>query len=317
MPSGGVSGGGSDTGNLAISADATKVVYEPDGSGRVIYSTRSGSTWSSWSVPSTNRPANGAKIVADLSQTTTFYAYVGTTVSRSTDGGVNWTVMTSSAPSGASWFRAVPNNAGHLLITTGGNGLWRSTNGGANWSRINSAVVTTANEVGVGAAAPGQSYPAIFIGGIVSGQTGFFRSDDQGATWTTVSDTTHQYGDVIVIQGDPRVHGRLYVGTNGRGVLYADIHQGPTSLPNGWNTQDIGSPGSTGSAGESSGTFEVIGGGAGISGNGDQFRFAYQTLSGDGSITARVVSNPLASPARLSAKAGVMIRASSTGAPRR
>jgi regulation of enolase protein 1 (concanavalin A-like superfamily) len=216
--------------------------------------------------------------------------------------------MTSSAPGSAAWLRAVPNNAGHLLLTTGGGGLWRSTNGGANWTRINSGAVTTANELGVGAAAPAQSYPAIFVGGTVSGQNGFFRSDDQGATWTMISDTSHQYGDVTVIQGDPRVYGRLYVGTNGRGVLYADIHNSPATLPAGWNTQDIGNT-SPGAAGATGNTFEVIGGGAGIgTGGNDAFRFAYTTLSGDGTITARVVSNPLASPANNNAKAGVMFR---------
>jgi regulation of enolase protein 1 (concanavalin A-like superfamily) len=309
FPSTGVSGGGSGTGNVAISADGTKTVYEPDGAGQTIYSTRSGSTWSSWTVPATGRPANGAKLVADLVDATTFYAYIGTTLARSTDGGANWSVMSSSAPSGGMWIRAVPGNAGHLLITTGSGGLWRSTNGGASWSRINSSTVTVANEVGVGAPAPTQSYPAIFIGGTVSGQNGFFRSDDQGATWAMISDTSHQYGDVTVIQGDPRVYGRLYVGANGRGVLYADIHQGPTTLPTGWSTQDIGNPGSPGSAGSAAAeSFEVIGGGTGIGGTSDQFRFAYTQLSGDGSITARVISNPLASPANNNAKAGVMIR---------
>jgi hypothetical protein len=85
--------------------------------------------------------------------------------------------MTTSAPGGGLWIRAVPEYAGHLLLSTGSNGLWRSTNGGASWTRINSSAVTVANEVGVGAAAPGQNYPAIFVGGTVNGQVGFHRSD--------------------------------------------------------------------------------------------------------------------------------------------
>ena len=278
---------GTTGGNVAISADGTKVVYEPGGTGQVIYSTRSGSTWSSWSTPATNRPVDGAKIVADLVGSKTFYAYAGSTVSRSTDGGANWTVMTTSAPSGGGWIRALPGQAGHLVMSRGGNGLWRSTNGGANWSQLASGIVTTANQVGVGMGPTSGSYPSIYIGGTVSGQNGFFRSDDQGATWTMISDLSHQYGWVTVIQGDPRVYGRLYVGTNGRGILYADIHTAQTALPTGWSTQDIGAPGSTGSAGSpSSGTWEIIGGGAGISGTADTFRFAYTSLTGDGSITA-------------------------------
>jgi hypothetical protein len=37
-----------------------------------------------------------------------------------------------------------------------------------------------------------------------------------------VNDDAHHYGNVTVINGDARVHGRLYVGTNGRGILYAE-----------------------------------------------------------------------------------------------
>ena len=310
MPAGGLAS--STGGNLAISADGTRIVYEQGGGAQVVYSTRTGSAWSNWTTPSTNRPPNGAKIVADLVAAQTFYAYTGTTLSRSTDGGANWTITTTTAPAGGQWIRAVPNNAGHLLLSAGNNGLWRSTNGGANWTRINSGAVTVANEVGVGAAAPGQSYPAMFVGGTVNGQLGFHRSDDQGATWTMISDTSHQYGDVIIIQGDPRVFGRLYVGTNGRGVLYADIHNPPPSLPAGWATQNVGTVGSAGAAGMSGGAWEVIGGGSGVGAGAtsDNFRFAYTQLTGDGTITARVTGVPLASPANNNAKAGVMIRES-------
>ena len=240
MSATGVTGG--SWGNVAISADGTKVVWEQGGTARVIYATRSGSTWSSWSAPTTNQPPDGSKIVADLVSSTTFYAYVGTTLSRSTDGGANWTVMGTSAPGGGQSIRAVPGNAGHLLLTTGTGGLWRSTNGGSTWTRINGPTVTEAYELGVGMAAPGQAYPAIFVMGVVNSISGYFRSDDQGATWTMISDLAHEYGDVTVIQGDPRVYGRLYVGTNGRGILYADIHTPPANLPSGWGTQDIGSP---------------------------------------------------------------------------
>jgi hypothetical protein len=186
-------------------------------------------------------------------------------------------------------------------------GVWRTTNGGATWTQLGGGA-TVANQVGVGAGPTAGSYPSIYIGGTVSGQVGFFRSDNQGASWTMISDLAHQYGYVTVIQGDPRVYGRLYVGANGRGILYADIHPQPNPLPAGWATQHIGQPATIGAAGEKTGQFTVIGGGAGVTGISDQFQFAYQALDGDGSITARVIDVPNASPNNYLAKAGVMIR---------
>ena len=64
-------------------------------------------------------------------------------------------------------------------------------------------------------------------------------------------------------------------------------------LPAGWGSADVGSVGSPGSAGydAATGTFTVAGSGGDVYGTADGFRFAYQTLTGDGSIVARVVRN--------------------------
>ena len=75
-----------------------------------------------------------------------------------------------------------------------------------------------------GKAAPGKDYPAIFTlnrGGIPAG--GIFRSDDEGATWVRVNDAQHQWGRCDCLSGDPRIYGRVYVGTFGRGAVYGDI----------------------------------------------------------------------------------------------
>ena len=308
--SSGASGSTGSENLIAISADGTKAVYEPGGNGRARFATRSGSSWSAWtSTGITNQPGNGSKIVAELvSGSQTFYAYQGTTVWASTDGGANWTVMTTSAPNGGSWIRAVPDQARNLVMSRGASGVWRSTDGGESWSQLGVGVVTTANEVGVGAGPSTGEYPSIYVGGTVNGQPGFFRSDDQGATWTMISDLAHQYGYVTVIQGDPRVYGRLYVGTNGRGIQVADIHQAPAALPSVWTSQDINSPATGGTAGATGDVFEIAGGGAGVAGGSDQFQLTYQTLVGDGTIIARVLSVPNGAPGSYNAKAGVMIR---------
>jgi len=77
--------------------------------------------------------------------------------------------------------------------------------------------------VGFGRAAPGRRSPAVFIVAVVSGEEGIFRSDDEGATWVRINDDRHGYGEMRAITGDPRIYGRVYFGTGGRGILYGDI----------------------------------------------------------------------------------------------
>jgi hypothetical protein len=83
------------------------------------------------------------------------------------------------------------------------------------------------------------------------------------------------------------------------------ITSGGDTLPPPWTTQDIGAVGIAGSASYTSGTFNVSGSGADIWGTADGFRFVYRSLTGDGSIVARVVS---IENTDVWAKAGVMIR---------
>jgi len=77
------------------------------------------------------------------------------------------------------------------------------------------------------------------------------------------------------------------------------------TLPSGWSTADIGSVGAAGSASEASGTFTVKGSGADVWNSADEFRFVYKTLTGDGSIVARVAS---ITNQNAWSKAGVMMR---------
>ncbi|MFZ0641082.1 MAG: IPT/TIG domain-containing protein [Candidatus Acidiferrales bacterium] len=63
------------------------------------------------------------------------------------------------------------------------------------------------------------------------------------------------------------------------------------SLPTGWQDQDIGTVSVAGSASYANGVFTVNGSGQSLlNGASDAFNFAYQQMSGDGSIVARVVS---------------------------
>lgn len=80
---------------------------------------------------------------------------------------------------------------------------------------------------------------------------------------------------------------------------------GGGSLPSPWQTSNIGSVGQTGSASHSAGTFTVSGSGADIWGTADEFRYAYQQVTGNVTLTARVATLGNTDPW---AKGGVMIR---------
>ena len=79
------------------------------------------------------------------------------------------------------------------------------------------------------------------------------------------------------------------------------------SLPEGWTSDDIGATGLAGSAALANGTLTLSGAGSDIWGTVDSFQFTSRSLTGDGSIVARVAAVDGAKPWT---KAGVMIRAS-------
>jgi hypothetical protein len=75
--------------------------------------------------------------------------------------------------------------------------------------------------------------------------------------------------------------------------------------PASWSNQDVGAVGRPGSTGVAGTTWAMTASGSDIWSTADAFQFAYQTLAGDGSITARVAS---LSNINEWTKAGVMMR---------
>jgi hypothetical protein len=231
-------GGAVDSGVVAISADGKRIVWTPSGEGPyysvnvgagTYYSTNFGATW----TPSAGLGTD-LRPVADRVNPNKFYAYdaVNGVVYTSIDGAATFSIGATGLaklPSydlGSASLKAVFGKEGNLWLTAGNGtfpengGFYRSTNSGASFTQI--GAVTESHNVGFGKAAPGQDYPAIYVVGTIGGGYGFYRSDDQGMSWARINDDRHQFGTVYSLTGDPKFYGRVYVGTGGRGALYAD-----------------------------------------------------------------------------------------------
>ncbi|GCB44476.1 cellulose binding domain-containing protein [Streptomyces sp. NL15-2K] len=221
----GVSGGGT----VAAAADGSRFVWSPDGTG-VQYATGFGTSWSA----SSGIPA-GAIVESDRVDPKTFYGFKSGKFYVSTDGGATFTASAATGlPSGDSVrFKALPGIKGDVWLAGGASdgayGLWHSTDGGTSFTKISG--VEQADTIGFGKAATGASYQTLYTSAKIGGVRGIFRSTDKGATWTRINDDAHQWGWTgAAITGDPRVYGRVYVATNGRGVVYGDSSDsgGPT-----------------------------------------------------------------------------------------
>jgi photosystem II stability/assembly factor-like uncharacterized protein len=220
----GLTGGG----DVAVNANATRIVWAPKGVG-VYYSSNGGGAWTA----STGVPAE-AKVVSDRVNPNKFYAFANGAFYVSVNGGASFNAtLTTGLPSQTSIgnIKAVPGREGDVWLAGGAvwdnvYGLWHSTDSGLSFAIL--ANVQEADNVGFGKAAPGQNYPAIYIPARVGGVRGVYRSDDGGATWLRINDDQHQWGvaGTAAITGDLRVYGRVYLSTNGRGVIYGDLSGG-------------------------------------------------------------------------------------------
>jgi photosystem II stability/assembly factor-like uncharacterized protein len=132
---------------------------------------------------------------------------------------------------------ATPGLPGDLWVGSRNIGLYHSTDGGASFTKLNN--VGGADALGFGKAAPGKMFPALYLLGSINQLQACYRSDDAGQTWVRINDDQHRFGapDRPLIIGDPRIYGRVYLTTGGRGVIYGDqdpvtrVFQRASSVP--------------------------------------------------------------------------------------
>ena len=219
-------------GDITVSADGKTFVWTPR-QNSTFFTVNYGTNWTACEGLTT-----GFQVVADTVNPTRFYAYDAYTgrllasTNAAADFPISGATLAAVQSFGAGFGGA--GGAGATLYTTPGYegdlwiafreiGLYHSTNGGASFAKVEG--VTAADSLGFGKAAPGKDFPALFLSGNVGQVQALFRSDDAGQTWVRINDDQHQFGWVNHVTGDPRIYGRVYFGTGGRGIIYGDPEQ--------------------------------------------------------------------------------------------
>lgn len=225
----------SRAGSIAVSADGATWIWTPEG--KATFFTRDrGATWTA----ARGLPAS-LNVIADPVMPGVFYAVSlkDSELYMSNDGGRTFSAQPFTLPDdppcaqmacegdsrgGQNHIYATPGRRGDLWLPTV-DGLYHASTPAAQRKPITFAHLPGVEQIeafGFGKAAPGATYPALYLAGTVDGQSGVFRSTDEARTWIQINDHEHRWGLILQITGDPRVFGRVYVGTHGRGIIYGD-----------------------------------------------------------------------------------------------
>ena len=204
------------SGTVAISAGGEAIVWTPEGS-LPSRSEDGGQTWE----PIAGAPAR-LRLVADRANAARFYGFDSgsSQLYASFDSGRS--VQRVGAPIvklERAKLRATPGVEGDLWLLSE-SGLRHSIDGGVSFQAVPG--VTRADSLGFGRPRGVGGYPTLFLIGGIAGKRGIYRTDDLAKPWLRIDDVAHRFGTAGTIVGDPRVWGRCYVGTNGRGVLIGE-----------------------------------------------------------------------------------------------
>lgn len=209
---------GEGAGHIAIAADGKRVIWTPLKSGAWI-TADFGKRWQKVKgVPDT------AVIEADRVDEGIYYGFDGITgkLYVSGNGGVEFKESQGAVGEFGDWFRPEvhpdPLHSGVVYLTASRRGLLRWSAG--KLERLPG--VENAHSLGLGKPKEGSDTPALYLFGQIAGKTGLFRSDDDGRRWVRIDDAAHRYGKIYRVTGDPRLYGRVYFATGGRGIVYGD-----------------------------------------------------------------------------------------------
>lgn len=235
-------------GTIAVSADdPDNIVWAPAFNRQPFYTTDGGWSWQPVLFAGATGDSPGSfsrnffqrkTLASDKVKPGTFYLYHSGEppneglqgLWRSEDSGAHWAQIYGSEIAPGSGFaaklRAVPGKAGHLFFSSASRTqqdrrLRRSLDGGRTWAIV--ARVSDVDDIAFGKAAPGSTYPTIFVSGRVDGKYGIWRSVDDAGSWFRLADFPMGTLDqVTAIGADPDVFGRVYLGYKGSGWIWGE-----------------------------------------------------------------------------------------------
>lgn len=201
---------GAHSGSAAISADGQTIVWSPNNM----------APWVSHDGAKSWKKVGGlivsGRVLSDKSDPKWFYIEAGGAIYTSRDGGDTFSKGADGFSGDLGRLNTPLGRPGDLWYPTA-KGLMRSTNGGGSFERI--PTLDSAEQVGFG---KGDATPMIFVIGVLEGVPGVYRSADGGKTWSKINGPEVGLATMDVIAGDPKRRGRVYLGTNGRGIWVAD-----------------------------------------------------------------------------------------------
>lgn len=236
-PQGAVRGAWSSDGGRSWTAMASE---PPDGEGagqmtlsadgqRVIWHTRKGSHWLSGDKGAHWQAVKGlpatAVVEADKVEPALYYGFDATTGALyiSGDGGVEFQQAKGGAGAIGDWYSAEirpnPWRSGQVWIAAGWRGLLQWSPG--KLQRVPG--VDNVQSVGLGKPSTDGAAPVLYVYGDIAGKRGLYRSDNGGQRWHRIDNDAQRFAGVIRhVTGDTRIPGRVYFGTEGRGIWYGE-----------------------------------------------------------------------------------------------
>lgn len=202
--------------DLAIDPTNTNIMYLATGDGDagdtyavgVLKSTDGGATWNTtglnWGV---NLQRMIRRLIINPTNPQILIVASSAGIWRTTNGGTNWTQITTGSTYDAEFKPGDPNT----VYATTTSGFYRSTNGGTTFALISAGIPTTgANRLAVAVTPANPAYVYVLRSNTSSGFGGLYQSTNSGVSFTSMSTT-------------PDILANSCAGTSGNGQGWYDL----------------------------------------------------------------------------------------------